>query len=1014
MATVKFSKQFIQPNPLEVDYWVDIVTNPYGGVIKYFNGDDWVSLITPGGGAAIDLSDYYTKVQVNQMINTKATVESVESKVDDTEVADVLKNITFQDTGDSGVTMTMFKYNNTTVAVTLPVASSTVSGVVTSSDFVNFVKQHQLQELYTEMYDTFADIRSKYQPRLSAGKNIVIDRVTNTIHAQSKISTDWDMLVNVPDFKPVATSGDYNDLINRPDETIAKIRTDLDSEISRSITVDQTIQSNVNSVYSTLQSNIDKANTAIANETLRAEAEEYRLNNLIVSETELARANEATLQSNITKETERAVAKENELKSLIENHTTVVDAALALKADKSDTYTKAQVDAKVSGVYKVKGSSTFEQLPTSGNVVGDVYNISNSFTLDGVEYLAGTNVVYTETGWDALSGIFTVVEIESQIQQVATDLANEVTRATNAEVALSNRIDDEITDREESDQTLQSNIDSLGEDLADEIDRATTAESNLNTRIANEVSALNTKDTELSTAITTLQSNIDIVDGKLVNYQTKITSTNKLDYSLISGTPTLLSSFTNDLGFITNSDIPTSLKNPYALSIKNSAGTEQVTYDGSAAKSLTLSKAMVGLGNVENTALSSWTGSSKITTLGTISSGTWQGTKIANNYLANSNITISGVTVSLGGSITQAGLQTALDLGSNAYTSTAYLPLTGGTLTGQLKSTVATGTAPISVASTTLCTNLNADMLDGKHLNDILASDITGNAATATKLKTARTIWGQSFDGMGNVSGALSGVTNINSALYIDSSNRVGIGTTTPAYTLDVKGRIAISNGNGIVYYDADGNPILAFRLTTKNNLFFGEGLCSMGYNSFIYGKIIYFRTGLNGTTVAYINDAGTLYIDNALRVNGISRFTGQTTHNGGIVATSGTFSSTLAVTGATTLNSTLTVAGDITMGGTNIKTALDSIDGKQDKNLYFTNLTASSWSASTTYSDYGYQCDITTSGVTASHFAEVVFLPDQASSGDYAPVCETLSGKVRIFSKTNTSITIPTIVVNL
>jgi hypothetical protein len=37
------------------------------------------------------------------------------------------------------------------------------------------------------------------------------------------------------------------------------------------------------------------------------------------------------------------------------------------------------------------------------------------------------------------------------------------------------------------------------------------------------------------------------------------------------------------------------------------------------------------------------------------------------------------------------------------------------TNTGYLKSKVATGTAPIQVSSTTLCTNLNADMVDGYH-----------------------------------------------------------------------------------------------------------------------------------------------------------------------------------------------------------------------------------------------------------------------------------------------------------
>jgi hypothetical protein len=41
-----------------------------------------------------------------------------------------------------------------------------------------------------------------------------------------------------------------------------------------------------------------------------------------------------------------------------------------------------------------------------------------------------------------------------------------------------------------------------------------------------------------------------------------------------------------------------------------------------------ITKSMVGLGNVENTALSTWTGSSNITSLGTVATGTWSGTAI--------------------------------------------------------------------------------------------------------------------------------------------------------------------------------------------------------------------------------------------------------------------------------------------------------------------------------------------------------------------------------------------------
>ena len=45
----------------------------------------------------------------------------------------------------------------------------------------------------------------------------------------------------------------------------------------------------------------------------------------------------------------------------------------------------------------------------------------------------------------------------------------------------------------------------------------------------------------------------------------------------------------------------------------------------------TVSKSDVGLGSVENTALSTWAGTSSITTLGTIATGTWSATNIALN-----------------------------------------------------------------------------------------------------------------------------------------------------------------------------------------------------------------------------------------------------------------------------------------------------------------------------------------------------------------------------------------------
>jgi hypothetical protein len=58
------------------------------------------------------------------------------------------------------------------------------------------------------------------------------------------------------------------------------------------------------------------------------------------------------------------------------------------------------------------------------------------------------------------------------------------------------------------------------------------------------------------------------------------------------------------------------------------------------------------------------------------------------------------------------------------------------TLTGQLTSTVATGTAPLVIASTTAVANLNADLLDGIHAASFLRSD-TADTFTGTLTYTS-------------------------------------------------------------------------------------------------------------------------------------------------------------------------------------------------------------------------------------------------------------------------------------
>ena len=700
----------VQPNPEEIDYWVDLSDNPYGGSIKYFNGTEWVRLAASGGMP--DLSNYYTKTQVNKLLNDKANISDVDSKVDDEEVKNVIKDIQFNTSNPNGITIVMFKYDGSNDSISLPIASTGSAGIVTSKDFLDFVKQHQLQELHTEMIDTFADIRAKYQKKLIAGLNIEIDQETNVISASGDLAVQWDNITNKPDFKPVATSGDYNDLIN-------KLKPGKDVSISEDNTISIAIDSDsLEQSLATLQSNIDK-------EAATARAAETKLGNDIATEKNRAQSAEQTISTNLQNEinrstqvdiqhtnainkevqdrkeaiatevsdrnaailveTNRAKAKEEELDNKITDHTAATNAALALKADKSDTYTKAQVDAKLSGAYKVKGSSTFEALPKDNNVVGDVYNITNAFNLGGKHYDAGTNVVWTEDGWDALSGSFDTTAIEGSIQEVADDLAQEILDRTQADTTINNNIssltnrvkvnEDKLTIINGNESTTGSIANAIKQaksytdttvtaeqtraekaeqkltsDLASEVTRAKGAESANATAIANEVERATGVEETLNSNITQLQAQkVDKVEGK---------------------------------GLSTN-DYTTPEKNKLAA------------IEAEANKYVLPAATASALGGVK----------------------------------IGSNITLAnGGTIS----ITKANVTSALGVDPT----TTYVKKAGDTMTGALTnsstisgskliSTVSTGTAPIQVSSTTLCTNLNADMVDGYEVSNFNTDSVS-------------------------------------------------------------------------------------------------------------------------------------------------------------------------------------------------------------------------------------------------------------------------------------------------
>ena len=73
-------------------------------------------------------------------------------------------------------------------------------------------------------------------------------------------------------------------------------------------------------------------------------------------------------------------------------------------------------------------------------------------------------------------------------------------------------------------------------------------------------------------------------------------------------------------------------------------------------------------------------------------------------------------------------------------------------------------------------------------------------------------------------------------------------------------------------------------------------------------------------------------------------------------------------------------------------------------------NKEVSTWAASTAYTGFGYQAQINIADLSEFDSVNVVFGLLDAISGNYAPAIEIYSGYILVFSKVNTTITIPTI----
>lgn len=606
----------VQPNPEEIDYWVDLSDNPYGGSIKYFNGTKWVRLAASGGTP--DLSNYYTKTQVNKLLNDKANISDVDSKVDDEEVKDVIKDIQFNTSNPNNITMVMFKYDGSNDSISLPIASTGSAGIVTSKDFLDFVKQHQLQELHTEMIDTFADIRAKYQKKLIAGLNIEIDQETNVISASGDLAVQWNNITGKPDFKPVATSGDYNDLIN-------KLKPGKDVSISEDNVISIAIDSDsLEQSLATLQSNIDK-------EAATARAAETKLGNDIATEKNRAQSAEQTISTNLQNEINRSTQVDTQHTNAINKE--VQDRKEAIATEVSDRNAAILVETNRAKAKEEELDNKITDHTTA--IEGSIQEVADNLAQEILDRTQADTTINNNVS--SLTNRVKVNEDKLTIingnESTTGSIANAIKQAKSY---TDTTVTAEQTRAEKAEQKLTS-------DLASEVTRAKGAESANATAIANEVERATGVEETLNSNITQLQTQkVDKVEGK---------------------------------GLSTN-DYTTPEKNKLAA------------IEAEANKYVLPAATASALGGVK----------------------------------IGSNITLAdGGTIS----ITKANVTSALGIDPT----TTYVKKAGDAMTGALTnsstisgskliSTVSTGTAPIQVSSTTLCPNLNADMVDGYNVSE--------------------------------------------------------------------------------------------------------------------------------------------------------------------------------------------------------------------------------------------------------------------------------------------------------
>lgn len=254
---------------------------------------------------------------------------------------------------------------------------------------------------------TYTKVTVDAKGRVTTGANITVEDIGDLSDTLATLATKEEL-------KGYVKTTDLTTELNKKVDKVEGKSLISDTEITRlasvnnyddtKIKADIAKKADTTTVNTALEGKVDKitGKGLSTNDYTTAEKEKLEslsnYNDADIKASIATKANSADVYSKTDMDTKLGLkADKSALDTLTETVGGKADAATTISGyGITDAYTKTEVDAKVSSVYKYKGSVANEDaLPTADQVIGDVYNLEDT----------GMNVAWTGEGWDKLGSV---------------------------------------------------------------------------------------------------------------------------------------------------------------------------------------------------------------------------------------------------------------------------------------------------------------------------------------------------------------------------------------------------------------------------------------------------------------------------------------------------------------------------------------------------------------------------------------------------------------------------------